>query len=154
MNRKSDNIYDFIKIDGDKCWEWLGAKNRDGYGIFHHKRVHRLIYSERFGDIPSGKQICHKCDNPSCCNPDHLYLGDYNSNNKDKRDRGRANKKINNKQLEQIKQMRKDGKKLREIAGEFGISIPAVHYRLYPETWQRRRNKSPEYLELHKAKGE
>lgn len=76
------------------CIESPLRKDKDGYPrIKHDKRVMsaaRLLYYIMYGDIPVGKMLLHTCDNPSCVNPDHLYLGDNVQNMKDKVSRGRV----------------------------------------------------------------
>lgn len=76
------------------CWEWSGSKNQDGYGrVRWNSRLesaHRVSYELYKGTYEKTKHICHTCDNPSCINPDHLWLGDYKSNNLDKKTKGRA----------------------------------------------------------------
>lgn len=82
----------FNKIEG--CWEWLAVKNQDGYGRVRRlgrlESAHRVSYELYNGPFDLEKHVCHSCDNPGCVNPDHLWLGDYVSNNKDKKDKGRA----------------------------------------------------------------
>jgi len=77
----------------DSCWIWKGKIKSNGYGIFSIKKkenyAHRLSYLIHKGEIPSGKFICHSCDNPPCVNPDHLWLGDALSNNQDRIKKGR-----------------------------------------------------------------
>jgi hypothetical protein len=81
-----------------RCWEWTGKTNHSGYGRFMVKtpskrftaRAHRIAWALTHGDIPDGVLVCHKCDNPKCVNPGHLFLGDHIANQRDKMDKGRA----------------------------------------------------------------
>jgi hypothetical protein len=93
----------FEKAGNDECWNWQGHKDKRGYGDFSLRQsgVERKTYSaHRFAwaisnqqDIQPGKMICHTCDNPSCVNPKHLYLGTGFDNNSDTVKRGRAKRK-------------------------------------------------------------
>lgn len=75
------------------CLEWQGSRLKQGYGSFGRKGkrggVHRLAYEIVFGAFPSELQVCHKCDNPPCLNPDHLFLGTNEDNQNDKIAKGR-----------------------------------------------------------------
>ena len=75
-----------LRVQGD-CLIWIGAHDRDGYGktIFKGQsfRAHRLAYLFFCGELENGKVVMHSCDNPSCCNPDHLSLGTNEENRKD-----------------------------------------------------------------------
>lgn len=70
------------------CWIWTGSLNKTGYGQFGvgGKAVlaHRMSYELFKGPIPKGMHILHSCDNPSCVNPDHLFLGTHQDNMDDK----------------------------------------------------------------------
>lgn len=76
------------------CWEWTGSRNENGYGQISLGpgpivKAHRAAWMVYRGPIPDGIQVLHHCDNPPCCNPDHLYLGTPADNSRDRISRGR-----------------------------------------------------------------
>jgi hypothetical protein len=75
------------KTDG--CWLWTRAKDRRGYGIFLAGKAHRFAWTLANGSIPDGLCVLHHCDNPSCVNPSHLFLGSQMDNVADKVKKGR-----------------------------------------------------------------
>lgn len=78
---------------GGECWNFTGSRDKRGYGHVSHSgkswRAHRLSYHLFHGSIPTGLNVCHKCDNPSCIRPDHLFAGTQKDNLSDCRDKGR-----------------------------------------------------------------
>lgn len=87
--------YFWSKVDrtGD-CWPWTGCKNWAGYGKVgvenQLKGTHRVAWELTNGPIPDGLHVCHRCDNPPCCNPDHLFLGTRSDNMRDAWAKGRG----------------------------------------------------------------
>jgi len=83
----------------DGCWEWAHARSPLGYGKAHIGRghvtpvvlAHRVAWALANGEIPDGLLVLHRCDNPPCCNPAHLFLGTHEDNMRDMRSKGRSN---------------------------------------------------------------
>ena len=81
----------------DECWPWLAARHKNGYGALncHYERgtgnyAHRASWVIHNGDIPNGMWVLHKCDNPPCVNPGHLWLGTHLENMADMSNKGRS----------------------------------------------------------------
>lgn len=75
----------------DECWPWLGCLSTMGYGRAGKKGyAHRLAWRLMRGPIPAGHYVLHRCDNPPCCNPSHLFLGDAAANARDMAAKGRV----------------------------------------------------------------
>lgn len=88
----------YTPVTESGCWLWLGAANPAGYGKmgvtispYKYKYIdaHRISYTLHKGEIPEGLQVLHECDNPSCVNPDHLFLGTQKENLEDRDKKGR-----------------------------------------------------------------
>jgi len=121
----------FAKVNKDGpngCWEWIGYKDKEGYGQVSLKRLeqyalkaHRVSYMQHKGKIADDLLICHKCDNPSCVNPDHLFLGTHQDNVDDKVKKNRQylnradGKGVNNPNAKLTKSQ------VKEITGLFSI---------------------------------
>jgi len=81
------------KAGPDDCWLWQAYKNAHGYGVLGKNNgtllAHRVVYEDAVGPIPAGLHVLHRCDNPPCCNPAHLWLGTHADNMADMREKGR-----------------------------------------------------------------
>lgn len=80
-------------VKNGECMEWAGSRNEHGYGGMRVDGVaikaHRYAYELANGPIPDGMDVLHSCDNPPCCNPEHLSLGDAKKNAQEMVGRGR-----------------------------------------------------------------
>lgn len=120
----------FNKTDG--CWIWEASKTWDGYGrfYFNHRQhlAHRVAYEIYKGKIPDGLIICHKCDTPSCVNPDHLFLGTHKDNAQDMISKGRKfitegeTHPMHKLTWDKVKEIRQDTRTQKEIALTYGVS--------------------------------
>ncbi len=94
----TERFWRFLDVrDPASCWEWTGARKAKGYGFLtirdggrrYNVHAHRLSYELHHGAIPAGLLVCHRSDNPPCCNPAHLFLGTTRENALDARAKGR-----------------------------------------------------------------
>lgn len=83
-----------VPIGAEGCWEWKAGLSPRGYGQFWdtgtNRGAHRYAYEQVIGPIPEGLFVCHRCDNPACVRPDHLFLGTQQDNMSDKQSKGRC----------------------------------------------------------------
>ncbi len=118
------------------CLEWTAAKDDWGYGRFalngRNTRAMRVAWELTNGPIPSGLCICHKCDNPACINPDHLFLGTNADNVADMVQKGRNSSQVGtlnprNKLTEdQVREIRASPMGLSEIGRLYGVTPQTI----------------------------
>ncbi len=143
-----------IKITAaGECWNWKGATVAFGYGILsvggHRWYAHRLAYHLTNGHIPAGRFVCHKCDNPACCNPAHLWLGTIQDNNADCLKKGRhfcqrkkpshlnPNAKLSQKDVNDMRALFDRQKITYRALGEiFGVTHTAAFKIIKGQLWQ------------------
>lgn len=145
---KVDKEISDIFCDGTRCWEWVGSLNKDGYGLYYNGRnigSHRYSYLITFGEFDTKLNVLHKCDNPKCVNPHHLFLGTQQDNMRDKFKKGRqsrvigelsGNSKLKEKEVIKIYKMWNSGNYLqREIAKMFGVTREAISLIVNGKKW-------------------
>ena len=132
-------------IPWDGCWLWLRTLV-NGYGQLwwngKMRRAHRRMYSLTKGEIPEGVHVLHSCDNRSCVNPDHLWLGTNADNMHDKYLKNRQNKGethgmhvLTEDNVRGIRRLIKQGETHRQIAQLFGVSEGAIGNINLGRTW-------------------
>jgi len=141
----------FIKTAPDNCWEWNSSKNSNGYGVLEINRkpikAHRIAWEFAYGPIPAGIDVCHRCDNPACVNPQHLFLGTHRDNMRDMAIKGRAHgggligerngfSKLTWTKVEEIRRLRIDGLSEPKLAAIFGVHHSTIHYVLTGQSWK------------------
>lgn len=135
----------------DDCWPFDGATNGYGYGRLtvdgKPQAAHRLAYELEHGEIPAGLFVLHRCDNPPCCNPAHLYLGTHADNMRDMDERGRrvnrqargaanGRAKLAVNDVVEIRRLASAGEPQRQIAEQFQITQAAVSSIVTRRTWK------------------
>ncbi len=143
------NVWDLVdKSTG--CWLWLGQKNAKGYAICQRrvegrriqKASHYMWYVVRQEFVPVGLQLCHRCDNPGCVNPEHLFLGKLQDNADDKNSKGRqargvkiAQSKLTAEKVLDIRMRFNAGESKHNLAKAFGVSFMSIHYVITRKNW-------------------
>lgn len=140
------------KTDG--CWVWKAACNNKGYGVFYDPRkpnknkmgyAHRMIYEHAVGPIPEDKEMCHRCDNPKCVNPSHLFVGTRKENMVDCSSKGRTrngvrrgkdnhNTKLNEQAVREIRAVVNPN--VCRLARKYGVTRNPIKQVLDRVTWK------------------
>lgn len=151
IEKTFEDFWARVDRSGD-CWSWRGGHNNHGYGQFciDNKKVlaHRTAYAYFYGMPTAGMDLCHRCDNPGCVNPAHLFVGTRRDNMRDASTKGRmkrpgANKgeknpraKVAVSDVPLIRASRAAGETLRVIGIRYGISKSQVHSIASGKAWR------------------
>lgn len=117
----------------NECWNWKAGKSAKGYGYFHfsgkQRQSHQMALAFSGVHIPDGQIACHHCDNPTCCNPKHLFVGTKKENNKDRARKGRsAGRRFDQTDIQQILALADRGETYRDIARRFQCGFTAIRH--------------------------
>lgn len=128
------------------CWTWTGGCDAQGYGAFKSTRMtkaHRFSWELHFGKITNGLWVLHRCDNPSCVRPDHLFLGTHEENMADMKAKGRGQRgerqhmaKLTDADVIAIRKAASAGEIYKAIGERFGISRANVSNIVLGNTWK------------------
>ena len=134
-----DNFYSKIKVDpATGCHEWQGSLNQKGYGNFWYskkcQKAHRVAWYLRYGEWP--EVCCHKCDNPRCVNPEHLFNGTYSDNARDRDRKGRSGRrKLTPELVAEARERYRQGETQRSLAKEMGVSPATMCLAISGKQW-------------------
>jgi hypothetical protein len=124
--------YERFVVRASGCWSWSGSVNNGGYGRLGRRYAHRVSYELHHGPIAEGLFVLHRCDNPPCTNPDHLFLGTSKENSEDASSKGRLSgrrlvgPKLSAEQASEIRRLRDAGVSRRELSERYGIHVDNV----------------------------
>lgn len=138
-----------------ECWQWRGPTDRHGYGRFfvskklkpQHVFAHRFAYVLEYGGVIDGLVVCHRCDNPGCVRPDHLFLGHQRDNLADMwaKGRGRITRiygerqhlaKLRETDIPVIRARHEAGESQRRIARAYNVDKTTIQNIVHRKTWQ------------------
>lgn len=144
-----ERLTEKITKQPDGCWEWDGCRNAKGYGVISivdaSVGTHKVAYELAYGKVPDGLCVLHRCDNPACVRPSHLFLGTKGDNNSDRASKGRnddrrgANNtgaKLDEEKVKAIREMLKQGGRSQKSIGEaFGVCQAVVSSIQLGKSW-------------------
>lgn len=133
------------KVDkSGECWTWRASRTAHGYGQFMnaesklelaHRAAYRLTYA-----APGVMRVCHRCDNPACVRPDHLFLGDAAANSADMVAKGRSTRGVKSASAKltenDVRAIRADNRPQHEIAAEYGVHLCTISSIRTRRTWR------------------
>lgn len=129
-----------------ECWDWKEGRYPAGYGFVaandRTELTHRISAAYRYGTIPNGLLACHHCDNPPCCNPHHLFIGDTQLNAIDCALKGRtycpipACSKLSKALADEIRAYVSQVKSTKLAAMKYKVSTQTIRDIIYGRTWK------------------
>jgi hypothetical protein len=152
----SERFWSKVSVSGPgDCWPWRASRSRKGYGRINIDRrshnAHRVAWLLANGAVPDDRMVCHHCDNPPCCNPAHLFLGEAADNTADMMQKGRHRTRVpdllargerfpqarlTNDGVAEARRLRAEGHlSIEQIAQRFGVSVATMASALRGDTW-------------------
>jgi len=154
--RKVNKHGPMMRKELGRCWIWIGARRNGGYGVFHPAgmgrnatmNANKFAWEQVNGPVPIGKVLMHRCDYPPCIRPSHHCLGTQTENMRDASQKGRLkgpkpwqrgelhrNHKLTEEQVNEIRELRRQGWTLATLSKKFSISISNVHEIVSRQIW-------------------
>lgn len=145
-----ERFWSKVAVVEDGCWPWMAGRVPAGYGSMRvkvdgkhtHRSASRISWLIHYGPILDGLGVLHKCDNPICVRPDHLFLGTPADNHADKAAKGRSTRgvknpmaKLNEDAVRKIRRLKGEGWVQRRIAEHVGVSYATVSMVLQGDLW-------------------
>jgi hypothetical protein len=136
----AERFWPKVNMTGD-CWEWQGARDRAGYGRIQRggrgegtMLASRASYEMAYGPLPADALVCHRCDNPPCVRPTHLFIGSVSDNALDSVSKGRwhrlgvppASRKLTDDQVREIRRLAELRVPHSQIADRYGVHKTTV----------------------------
>lgn len=144
-----EGIKSLCTIDEKGCWNWTKSRNFFGYGWIWFgeklRKTHRVVYSIVHNEELTREDfVCHSCDNPSCCNPEHLFLGNHDENMKDMVDKKRSGRREDHSQakltFDQVREIRQKYRSMkisqRGLAKQYGVDQALICKIIQNKLWK------------------
>jgi hypothetical protein len=144
----AERFWEKVDVEGvSECWNWKASTTRGGYGQFWlggtQVKAHRVAWELTNGPIPEGMYCLHQCDNPRCCNPNHIRLGSLAENMQECVERDRiakgerqASAKLTAKKVKEIRKKYARGISTIKLSAEYGVGATAIYEAVRRETWK------------------